>query len=81
VFPNRRIEPHIASASVRNWARHLSRLFEPFQRIDGTRTGTGERLGLGLSIVKAIADAHAATITTELPDDGGLGIEIAFPPP
>ena len=57
----------------------LSRLFEPFQRIDGTRTSTGEGLGLGLSIVKAIADAHAATMTTEMPDHGGLSIEIAFP--
>jgi signal transduction histidine kinase len=59
----------------------LSRLFEPFQRIDGTRISAGEGLGLGLSIVKAIADAHAATITTELPDHGGLSIEIAFPAP
>jgi signal transduction histidine kinase len=57
----------------------LNRLFEPFQRIDGTRTSTADGLGLGLSIVKAIADAHTATITTALPDHGGLSIEIAFP--
>jgi signal transduction histidine kinase len=59
----------------------LNRLFEPFQRIDGTRTSTADGLGLGLSIVKAIADAHTATITTELPIDGGLSIQIAFPVP
>ena len=60
-------------------AEELDRLFEPFQRIDGSRTSTGEGLGLGLSIVRAIADAHAATITTTLPDEGGLAIEVAFP--
>ena len=60
-------------------AEDLDRLFEPFQRIDGSRSSTGEGLGLGLSIVRAIADAHAATITTTLPDAGGLAIEIAFP--
>jgi signal transduction histidine kinase len=59
----------------------LSRLFEPFQRIDGARVSTTDALGLGLSIVKAIADAHTATITTTLPDHGGLSIEIAFPVP
>ena len=57
----------------------LNRLFEPFQRIDGTRTSTADGLGLGLSIVKAIADAHTAAITTSLPDHGGLCIEVAFP--
>jgi signal transduction histidine kinase len=62
-------------------AEDLDRLFEPFQRIDGSRTSTGEGLGLGLSIVRAIADAHAATVTTKLPDEGGLAIEIAFPAP
>jgi signal transduction histidine kinase len=60
-------------------AEDLKSLFEPFQRIDGTRTSTTDGLGLGLSIVQAIADAHAAAITTALPDDGGLSIEIAFP--
>jgi signal transduction histidine kinase len=60
-------------------AGDLSRLFEPFQRIDGTRTSASVGLGLGLSIVKGIADAHAATMTTTLPDDGGLSIEVAFP--
>ena len=59
-------------------ADELDRLFEPFQRIDGTRTSSADGLGLGLSIVKAIADAHTATITTTLPDNGGLSIEVAF---
>ena len=62
-------------------AGELERIFQPFQRLDTTRTsGTnGLGLGLGLSIVQAIADAHDATITTHAPADGGLQIEVSFP--
>jgi signal transduction histidine kinase len=56
----------------------LGRLFEPFQRLDGSRTSAAEGLGLGLSIVRAIADAHGAAIATRLPAGGGLAIEIVF---
>jgi signal transduction histidine kinase/DNA-binding response OmpR family regulator len=57
----------------------LDRLFEPFQRLDGSRTTTTNGTGLGLSIVKAIAEAHGATIATSLPAEGGLSIEVSFP--
>ena len=60
-------------------ASELERLFEPFQRLDAARTSSGHGLGLGLSIVQAIADAHEATITTRAPAEGGLEIEIGFP--
>jgi signal transduction histidine kinase len=54
----------------------VERLFEPFQRA-GARTGGG--LGLGLSIVAAIATAHGATRTATARPDGGLSITVAFP--
>jgi signal transduction histidine kinase len=57
----------------------VARLFQPFRRIDTDRTVRGEGLGLGLSIVQAIADAHGAGITTRPGVDGGLHVEIAFP--
>ena len=56
----------------------LDRLFQPFQRLDGSRTNS-HGLGLGLSIVRAIADAHHATITTDAPADGGLRVQVSFP--
>jgi signal transduction histidine kinase len=56
----------------------LDRLFEPFQRLDGPRISS-HRLGLGLSIVRAIAEAHGATVETSLRAGGGLSIEVAFP--
>jgi signal transduction histidine kinase len=60
-------------------AAEIDRLFEPFQRLGGTRTGHGGGHGLGLSIVRAIADAHHAEISARPINDGGLGIEIHFP--
>jgi signal transduction histidine kinase len=60
-------------------ASELDRLFQPFQRLDVTRTSGTDGFGLGLSIVRAIADAHDATISTKAPADGGLRIEVAFP--
>jgi signal transduction histidine kinase len=60
-------------------ASELERIFQPFQRLDPARTTNGYGLGLGLSIVQAIADAHEATITTRAPAEGGLDIQVSFP--
>jgi signal transduction histidine kinase len=58
-----------------------NRLFQPFQRLAADRTSRGDGLGLGLSIVQAIADAHHATITARPQPEGGLFIEVTFPGP
>jgi signal transduction histidine kinase len=60
-------------------AHELERLFQPFQRLDPTRSTGTSGFGLGLSIVQAIADAHYATIAADALPDGGLHIEIGFP--
>ena len=41
----------------------IDRLFQPFQRLGGARTGHNNGHGLGLSIVQAIANAHGAELT------------------
>ncbi len=56
----------------------IDRLFEPFQRLDPRRTHSNGH-GLGLSIVRAIADAHGATVTAEPQTEGGLKVEVVFP--
>jgi signal transduction histidine kinase len=54
-------------------------LFEPFQRANG-RARSGEHgLGLGLSIVRAVADAHHATVTATARPEGGLAVTVRFP--
>jgi signal transduction histidine kinase len=61
-------------------ADEVERLFQPFHR--GTnRTEHSEGIGLGLSIVKAVAAAHDATVTARPRPDGGLQIEVGFPQP
>jgi signal transduction histidine kinase len=55
----------------------VDRLFQPFQRLHPRRAHNGH--GLGLSIVRAIATAHGATITAQAPPGGGLAIDVTFP--
>jgi signal transduction histidine kinase len=58
----------------------VERLFEPFQRLGADRTATGDgHHGLGLSIVRAVATAHHATLRAEARPEGGLAVEVSFP--
>jgi signal transduction histidine kinase len=59
----------------------IERLFQPFQRLDPRRVQHKNGHGLGLSIVRAIATAHGATISAEPLPRGGLSVSLAFPPP
>ncbi|OPF82229.1 sensor histidine kinase [Streptomyces antioxidans] len=58
----------------------LDQLFQPFQRLGDPRTNK-DGLGLGLSIVQAIAVAHDATLAVEARPEGGLVFTIGFPHP
>jgi len=59
----------------------LHRLLEPFQRANCGEPQNDAGLGLGLSIVQAIATAHGATLTTSPRPGGGLNVTVSFPPP
>jgi signal transduction histidine kinase len=59
----------------------VERLFQPFQRLDPRRANYKDGHGLGLSIVRAIATAHDATITAHPIPDGGLSVSVIFPQP
>jgi signal transduction histidine kinase len=59
----------------------VDRLFQPFQRLDRRRAAYKDGHGLGLSIVRAIATAHDATITAHPGPDGGLSVSVSFPQP
>jgi signal transduction histidine kinase len=51
-------------------------LFEPFHSLAG-RTGDG--VGLGLSIVKAVGDAHNAAVEAHARPEGGLLVSVVLP--
>jgi signal transduction histidine kinase len=54
-------------------------LFQPFRQLGTERTRRGKGHGLGLAIVRAIADAHGAALTARARPAGGLDIEAIFP--
>jgi signal transduction histidine kinase len=62
-------------------AAEVERLFKPFQRLGPRPARRDGGHGLGLSIVRSIATAHGAVITAEPRPDGGLAIDVSFPPP
>ncbi len=59
-------------------AEEVERLLQPFQRLAGDRIGHGESLGLGLSIVAAIASSHDAALEVKPGAHGGLEINVRF---
>jgi signal transduction histidine kinase len=77
-----RVEGDKAIVSIANTGpvippEQVHRLFAPFQRLDRTRVD--DHHGVGLSIVRAIAIAHDATLTANARPQGGLSIEIRVP--
>jgi signal transduction histidine kinase len=56
----------------------IDRLFQPFQRLGPRPARRDGGHGLGLSIVRAIATAHGATIAARARPGGGLTVEVTF---
>lgn len=57
----------------------VDELFQPFRQLGAQRIRHDEGNGLGLAIVRAIADAHNAAITVTPRPQGGLDIAVTFP--
>jgi signal transduction histidine kinase len=58
----------------------VDRLFQPFEQLpDDHNSDDDHGLGLGLSIVEAIATAHGATLSARAQPEGGLAVEVSFP--
>jgi signal transduction histidine kinase len=60
-------------------ARVLPRAFEPFAVGPAGQAGTGQGAGLGLAIVRAIAQAHGGRATAENPPGGGALVTLWLP--
>jgi signal transduction histidine kinase len=59
-------------------AHEIPALFEPFRRLRD-RTGFEGGNGLGLSIVRAVAQAHGGDVTATPRPGGGLEVRVALP--
>ncbi|MGW7069894.1 sensor histidine kinase [Streptomyces sp. NPDC054855] len=64
--------PHVPDEQV-------DELFVPFRRLHADRTGSSEGVGLGLSIVVAIANAHGGSVHATANLEGGLSVRVALP--
>jgi signal transduction histidine kinase len=55
----------------------VASLLEPFQRLD--RGARGDGVGLGLSIVRSVAEAHGGSVELRACPSGGLVVRVSLP--
>ncbi|MBF8188375.1 HAMP domain-containing histidine kinase [Nonomuraea sp. K274] len=60
-------------------AYEVNSLFEPFRRLHADRVDSAKGSGLGLSIVRAVIQAHGGNVTAVPRDGGGLVVTIRLP--
>ncbi len=71
----------VESGGPRLDARRIQELTQPFRRLGADRTNTGSEsgVGLGLSIVAAIASAHGGRVALDAREEGGLRATVCLP--
>ncbi|MEU7000582.1 HAMP domain-containing sensor histidine kinase [Nonomuraea sp. NPDC046570] len=60
-------------------AYEVNNLFEPFRRLHADRVDSAKGSGLGLSIVRAVVQAHGGNVAAVPRDGGGLVVTIRLP--
>lgn len=78
---NGRVFLRIGNTGTLVTADTVDRLLEPFVRGDGARLHADTGVGLGLSIVHAIATAHGGEIAAVARSTGGMDITVHLPLP
>jgi signal transduction histidine kinase/cell division protein FtsL len=58
---------------------HLARVFEPFYRLESSRSRSSGGTGLGLTIARNIAEQHGATLSLANGEGGGLEAVLTLP--
>jgi signal transduction histidine kinase len=66
----------VANGGPRLDGASIEQLGQPFRRLGHERTGSVDGVGLGLSIVAAVAAAHGGALELYAGSDGGLRVEI-----
>jgi two-component system, OmpR family, sensor kinase len=57
----------------------IERAFEPFHRLEGSRSRETGGAGLGLAVVRAIARGHGGEVTLQNRPEGGLRARVCLP--
>jgi signal transduction histidine kinase len=72
-----RVRLIVANGGSRIDLDDVQALTEPFRRL--RRSGSG--FGLGLSIVRSVAEAHGGSVSLSAPPSGGLVVSVELPRP
>jgi signal transduction histidine kinase/DNA-binding response OmpR family regulator len=73
------VELVVADTGVGIAAQDVPRVFERFQRIEGTRARTHEGTGIGLALVRDLIELHGGSIAIESEPDRGTTLRVRIP--
>ncbi|GGP06407.1 HAMP domain-containing histidine kinase [Nonomuraea glycinis] len=73
------VELVVANTGLQVPSYEIETIFEPFRRLHGDRLHSDRGSGLGLSIVRVIAEAHGGTVIARPREEGGLTITVELP--
>jgi len=74
-----RVELVVANTGLPVPAYEIEAIFEPFRRLHGDRLRSERGSGLGLSIVRVVAEAHGGVVVAVAREEGGLTITVELP--
>lgn len=75
---DKRVTLSVADTGIGMAKEELPHIFERFYRTDKSRTRASGGMGIGLAIVKAIIEAHGATITAQSEEGKGSCFTVTF---
>jgi signal transduction histidine kinase len=70
---------HVANPGARIEAAAVESLLEPFRRLESSRARSTGGYGLGLAVVRAVAQAHGGRVAVLARREGGLEITVSLP--
>ena len=59
----------------------IERVFEPFHRVESSRSRETGGIGLGLAVVRAVARGHGGDVVLKNRPQGGLRARVTIPLP
>ncbi len=75
----REVELVVTNSGPQVPPERIEELFEPFHRLEPSRSRATGGFGLGLAVVRAVAEAHNGSVRAEPLPDGGLAVAVTLP--